>query len=43
MESVASRPTESRYAKMSLVTTVVLIWFHVQAVAAFWPTTRCFR
>ncbi len=33
MSSVAL-PTESRYSKLSLMTCVVLAWFHVQAVAA---------
>jgi stearoyl-CoA desaturase (delta-9 desaturase) len=36
MESVAAQPTGSRYRKVSAVTTVVLVWFHLQAIAAFW-------
>lgn len=36
MESVASRSAESRYSKISVITTVVLVWFHLQAIAAFW-------
>ena len=47
MPSVASSPSltseqlpnprsASRYSKISVLTTVVLIWFHVQAVFAFW-------
>jgi fatty-acid desaturase len=36
MSSVATLPAESRYSKLSYLTCVVLIWFHIQAVAAFW-------
>src|SRR4029453_9484873 len=36
METVASLSPASRYSKLSVLTTVVLIWFHIQAVAAFW-------
>src|SRR6185295_2948762 len=36
MSSVATLPTESRYSKLSYLTCAVLIWFHIQAVAAFW-------
>ena len=32
----ASPGTASRYTKVSVLTSVVLIWFHIQAVAAFW-------
>ncbi len=34
MSSVATLPTESRYDKVSCLTCVVLIWFHIQAVVA---------
>jgi stearoyl-CoA desaturase (delta-9 desaturase) len=34
MPTVAA--TAPRYAKISILTSVVLIWFHLQAVAAFW-------
>src|SRR6202165_4414167 len=34
MNSVASLSKASRYSKVSLLTSGVLIWFHVQAVAA---------
>src|SRR5262252_2725173 len=36
MSSVATIPSESRYSKVSYLTSGVLIWFHVQAIAAFW-------
>jgi len=36
METVAENSSESRYSKLSVLTCVVLIWFHIQAVAAFW-------
>jgi stearoyl-CoA desaturase (delta-9 desaturase) len=36
MSSVATTPIGSRYSKVSILTCVVLIWFHIQAVAAFW-------
>ena len=36
METVASLSPASRYSKLSVLTTVVLIWFHIQAVAALW-------
>ena len=36
MSSVALRSTRSRYSKLSVITCVVLVWFHIQAVAAFW-------
>ncbi len=32
----AGPETASRYSKLSVITCIVLIWFHVQAVAAFW-------
>jgi fatty-acid desaturase len=34
MNSIPSRPAASRYSKVSLLTSGVLIWFHIQAVAA---------
>src|ERR1044072_2862090 len=34
MSSVATLPAASRYSKFSVLTCVVLIWFHIQAVAA---------
>ena len=34
MSSIVAVPTESRYSKLSLITCVVLAWFHIQAVAA---------
>ena len=34
MSSIVALPQESRYSKLSVVTCVVLAWFHVQAVAA---------
>ncbi len=36
MPSAASSSSESRYSTVSWVTAIVLIWFHVQALAAFW-------
>jgi len=36
MLNVASSSNESRYSTVSWVTAIVLVWFHVQAVAAFW-------
>ena len=36
MSSVATLPAPSRYGKLSYLTVGVLIWFHIQAVAAFW-------
>src|SRR5262252_3445229 len=36
MSSVATIPSESRYSKVSYLTSGVLIWFHVQAIAALW-------
>jgi sn-1 stearoyl-lipid 9-desaturase len=35
--SVAS--TRSHYSKLNILTSVVLIWFHIQAIAAFWTFT----
>ena len=35
----ASTATTSRYSKFSVLTCVVLVWFHVQAAAAFWSFT----
>jgi len=36
MSSVVLHSFRSRYSKLSIVTCIVLVWFHVQAVAAFW-------
>src|SRR4030081_2717539 len=36
MSNVATLPAESRYSKLSYLTCAVLIWFHIQAVAALW-------
>ena len=36
MESVASGPTESRYSKLSVLTCLVLVWFHIQGAVALW-------
>src|SRR4026208_1337715 len=36
MSSVVLHSSRSRYSKLSIVTCIVLIWFHIQAVAAFW-------
>ena len=36
MSSVVLRSPRSRYSKLSVITCVVLVWFHIQAVAAFW-------
>ena len=38
MQSVRA-VSQSRYDKLSVVTCIVLVWFHVQAVAAFWSFT----
>jgi stearoyl-CoA desaturase (delta-9 desaturase) len=38
MQSVRT-VSESRYSKVSVITCIVLVWFHVQAVAAFWSFT----
>jgi len=38
MQSVRTL-SESRYSKISVITCIVLVWFHVQAVAAFWSFT----
>ena len=38
MSSVAL-PQKSRYAKLSWITAIVLVWFHVQAIAAFFSFT----
>ena len=35
MSSVATPSTESRYSKVSVFTCIVLLWFHIQAAAAF--------
>ena len=32
----ASTATRTRYSKLSVLTCVVLVWFHIQAAAAFW-------
>jgi stearoyl-CoA desaturase (delta-9 desaturase) len=45
MQTVATAPTDSpyandsRYSKLSLLTCVVLVWFHIHAVAALWSFT----
>jgi fatty-acid desaturase len=39
MSSVSARSTASRYERVSVLTTAVLIWFHVQAVAALFAFT----
>ena len=36
MSSVATLSPESRYSKLSYLTCGVLIWFHIQAIAALW-------
>jgi stearoyl-CoA desaturase (delta-9 desaturase) len=36
MSSVVLHSSRSRYSKLSIVTCLVLVWFHIQAVAAFW-------
>jgi fatty-acid desaturase len=38
MQSVRT-VSQSRYDKLSVITCIVLVWFHVQAVAAFWSFT----
>jgi hypothetical protein len=47
MQTVATVPTtnnasytdDSRYTKLSVLTCVVLVWFHIHAVAALWSFT----
>jgi fatty-acid desaturase len=39
VNSVAAVPQESRYAKVSWLTFIVLVWFHAQAIAAFFSFT----
>ena len=36
MSSVVLHSSRSRYSKLSIVTCIVLVWFHIQAVTAFW-------
>jgi fatty-acid desaturase len=36
MGGVASHPIGARYSKLSILTGSVLIWFHIQAIAALW-------
>jgi fatty-acid desaturase len=36
MSSVVRHSSRSRYSKLSIVTCIVLVWFHIQAAAAFW-------
>jgi len=36
MSGVALRSTRSRYSKLSVLTCIVLVWFHIQAIIAFW-------
>jgi stearoyl-CoA desaturase (delta-9 desaturase) len=38
MQSVRTL-SESRYSKVSVMTCIVLVWFHAQAAAAFWSFT----
>jgi len=33
---MASYSSAGRYKKVSVITSIVLVWFHVQAIAAFW-------
>ena len=35
MNSDALESTESRYSRLSVLTGIILVWFHIQAVAAF--------
>jgi fatty-acid desaturase len=37
--SVAAVPEQSRYSKVNWLTFIVLVWFHVQAIAAFFSFT----
>jgi fatty-acid desaturase len=39
METTASLSPASRYNKLSVLTCVVFLWFHIQAIAAFWSFT----
>jgi len=39
MSHVAAVSDNSRYSKLSWITCIVLIWFHVQATAAFFSFT----
>jgi fatty-acid desaturase len=39
MSSDPALPTTSRYKRVSVLTSGVLIWFHIQAVAAFFAFT----
>ena len=39
MASVSALSEESRYSKVNWVTFIVLVWFHVQAIAAFFSFT----
>jgi fatty-acid desaturase len=39
METAASLSPASRYSKLSVLTCVVFLWFHIQAIAAFWSFT----
>jgi sn-1 stearoyl-lipid 9-desaturase len=32
-------PTRSQYSQLNILTSAVLIWFHIQAIAAFWTFT----
>ena len=38
VSSIAAE-SESRYGKLNVLTCLVLIWFHIQAVAAFFTFT----
>jgi fatty-acid desaturase len=37
--NVTVASTRSQYSKLNILTSVVLIWFHIQAIAAFWTFT----
>jgi fatty-acid desaturase len=37
--TVTVASTRSQYSKLNILTSVVLIWFHIQAIAAFWTFT----
>src|SRR5712671_1206291 len=39
MSHVAAASDTSRYSKFSVITCIVLVWFHIQAVAAFFSFT----
>jgi fatty-acid desaturase len=37
--NVTVASTQSHYSRLNILTSVVLIWFHIQAIAAFWTFT----